>query len=158
MIDDETGEEIQCHYCGAVDPCEHLVAMIDQTFFECTAGFAADVFYQFESTILEAFHRWNEDGAAKPHPSIEGALKELWDSAPKDWDPEEVGVLERHAYFRLATELLQNAGGERHPGSVHDGEAPGFSSAINLFYAERPWAVFNRALRDLRRRLEPSPT
>jgi hypothetical protein len=153
MRDDDTGEEIRCSYCSSADDCEHLLAVIDRTFLECSAGYASARFLEFSETIdaefLERLNRgWSGRGKWSERP-----LADLWKHASEEWVAGKDVSLDPYILFALLVDLLEAAGGERYAGPVHDGEAPGFSSAITLLYAKQPRAVFDSALLNLKERL-----
>ena len=154
MRDEESGEEIRCGYCRSVGDCPHLLAVIDRSFVECSGGYAFDRYAEFGEAIEKAFLALlSMDQRGRPNWQ-DSDLAELWTGAAEDYSPGDEDVpLDGDCLNRLIIDLFCEAGGEEYPGSIDDGGGPGFSSAISLFYAERPREVFESALSRLRNRI-----
>jgi hypothetical protein len=157
MSDEDTGEEIPCPYCGQVADCDHLLAMIDQSFNECCGGYAFDRYEEFQTVIQTAFGRLLRLGKHKECPWSEETLCDLWQSAREAYatgDEDEDVSLDEYLLTGLIIEVLADAGGVRYSGSIHDPGPPGFSSTLTVFHAKNPQSVFDIALANLQLRLQ----
>jgi hypothetical protein len=106
--------------------------------------------------IETAFARLLRLGEHKECPWSGETLCELWQSAREahsTGDDDEDVLLEEYALTRLIIELLEQAGGVRYPGSIHEPGPPGFSSVLTVFHAKNPQSVFDNALANLQLRL-----
>ena len=149
-----TGDEIICPFCGSSDECHHLLALIDQTFSECSGGYLCDRYHIFRELINTAFVRLLRKGGSKQHLRRSDELSELWRYARAAYSPGDEDVaLDEYVLTRLIIELLTAAGGVRYRPIESDG-ASGYCSAWALFHANNPQAVFEAALADLNLRLD----
>lgn len=147
MLNENTGEEICCPYCGAVEECPHVLAVLDVTFSSCTAGYACRRFAEFARMLGNTFIGLLRKGAKEEHSWLDGDLDELWKYAREEYSPhDEDAFLDSRILARLIVNLFNDAGGEEYPGPVDDEGGPGCSSAITLFYAKHPMEVFNVAI------------
>lgn len=152
MQDENTGEEIRCPHCASTEECSHLLALIDRTFNECSAGYASERYFEFHSLVENAFRDLLQSGAPAECSWRDPKLGELWDYAREaHCDDDEDVLLDPHIMTRLIVRLLADAGGEKVSRPITDGfEAPGLSSAFALFYAKEPARVFDAALLQLK--------
>lgn len=51
MLDSDSHEAIRCPYCGSLDDCQHLLAVVDETFGECLGGYAFDRYFEFREMV-----------------------------------------------------------------------------------------------------------
>lgn len=154
MHNEDTGEEIQCVYCGSPDDCAHLLAVIDKTFVECSGGWAYDRYGEFQRTIEKVFLASLLKGSDEQPVWEDPELVELWTGAVADYSADDEYVsLDGSVLNRLIIELFNEAGGDEYPGPIDDGGGPGFASAITLFYAQNPQDVFELALSKLSEQL-----
>jgi hypothetical protein len=159
MRDEDTGEAIQCPYCGSdgsEGDCEHVLAIIDRSFLECSGGYAIDRFKEFRQHIEKAFIDKLRIGAISSGRWKDDAIEELWEYAKDNYSEADGDWIEidGDVLFRVIVELFEEAGGDEYPGLIDDGGGPGFSSAITLFHAQSPNVVFNRAVELLLGRLK----
>ena len=157
MRDEDSGEAIQCPYCGSEGHCKHLLAVIDRSFLECSGGYAFDRFHEFRKKIEGAFLKKLALGTSPAVKWHDDLLDDLWTYAQDNYSREDEYSVEidRDTLFRLIVELLRESDGDEYPGTIDDGGAPGFSSAIALFHAASPAAVFDKAIALLAEHLEP---
>lgn len=154
MKDEDSREPIRCPYCGTEGDCPHLLAAIDETFNECSGGYASDCYQEFRMVIDNSFGRLLQKGVRDDLTRESGELHELWNYAVKDYDSEDGEVsIDPYVLTRLIINLLEVSGGKKYPGSIYDGSAPGFTSVICVFHAQRPQSVFETALSELKARL-----
>lgn len=154
MWDEDTGEDVECPYCGSDGDCPHLLAVIDRTFLTCNGGYAFERFGEFRTMLEEAFRKHLRTAIGASHEWKQYYLQELWNSASKQYTVGSDDVyLDKDVLFDLIIELLGDAGGDEYPGSIEDDGGPGYSSVIKLFHAEDPKVVFGRALSLLGTRL-----
>ena len=155
LRDEDTGREILCPFCGSPDDCDHLLALIDQTFSECDGGYAFERYHEFRTRIEAAFIRSLREGGHKQRSRRKDELSELWQYARTAYSPGYEDVeLDQYVLTRLIIELLEAAGGVRYSGPIDSGGGPGYSSALALFHARNPQAVFEAAVANLNLRLE----
>jgi hypothetical protein len=163
MLDEDSGEIIRCPYCESDGDCEHLLAVIDHSFLECSGGYAFDRLDDLHEMIERAFLKYLRQSDVGKQPQQLNVtwsnefLEELWAYAeekyPSEDDKDSVEI-DGDVFFRLITDLLQEAGGDEYFGSIDDDGGPGFSSEITLFHAREPAAVFDNAMALLSQRLE----
>lgn len=172
MIDENTGEEPRCLFCGSTDDCKHLLAVIDRSFLDCYGGYAFARLDEFRKVISNVFVKIIRTGSFQ-HNWKNSILNELWVLAvdaykPKDAIPlkDEAAAekyyktLEQELYvdqdilFDFIMDLFTEADAEEYDGSIDDLGGPCMSSAIRLFYAENPQKVFKKALSILRKSVE----
>jgi hypothetical protein len=152
--DEDTGRKIPCPFCGSFDGCDHLLALIDQTFSECSEGYACERYDEFQALIEAAFIRSLRQGTQKWHSRKKDELAELWQYARTAYSSgDEDAALDQYVLTRLIIGLLEAAGGKRYPNSIKSVGAPGYCSAWVLLHAKDPQAVFEGALADLKFRL-----
>lgn len=156
MIDEDTGEEPTCPYCGSAEDCPHLLAVLDKNFPECRGGYCYERLSEFSSRIQSAFIGCLDGRSRRPGTAWKNELlQELWDQWPVDLGhsgAEDVAV-DSYVLMRLVVDLLECAGGDCHPGSLVDDSGPGFTSSMEIIYAEQPNKVFDAAVQELERRL-----
>lgn len=157
LIDEGTNEPPECPFCGvsADEGCEHALALLDMTFGECRGGYCDDHLSEIGAYIRAAF--------ASVSPTVEQAnlqwsdalIQELWEGLDQKESRESADniYLDSHEYMRFVAELLEEAGGKRHPGSLLEDDGPGVTSAMELFYAKDPRAVTQAALEAVQSRL-----
>jgi hypothetical protein len=87
MRDEDTGKEIRCPYCASKDDCAHFLALIDQTFNECSGGYACERYHEFRTLIEAEFLRLFRRGDHKGCLWISGTLRELWEYAYESHSP-----------------------------------------------------------------------
>jgi len=152
MQDENTCEEIRCPYCGETEDCSHLLAVIDATFNYCPAGYATERYDEFHSIVGNVFLAQLRFAGQRDCSWSDSGLSEPWDYARQDYsDGDDEVSLDPYIMTRLIIRLLADAGGEKYPGPLTDGsEAPGFSSALELFYAKEPAEVLEAALVQLK--------
>ena len=154
MRDENTGDEIRCPFCDSFDDCPHLLALIDQTFCECSGGYAYERQHEFRALIEAAFMGSLRKGDRKQGSRKSEELSELWQYACTAYSPGDEDVaLDQYVLTRLIVQLLEAAGGVRYPGSIESLGAPGYCSAWVLLHAKDPQAAFEAALADLKNRL-----
>jgi hypothetical protein len=152
--DENTGDEIICPFCNSSDDCRHLLALIDQTFSECSGGYLCDRYHEFRELINTAFVRLLRKGGSKQRRRRADDLYELLRFARAAYSPGDEDVaLDEYVLTRLIIELLAAAGGVRYPGPIESDGAPGYCSAWALFHAKNPQAISEAALADLKLRL-----
>jgi hypothetical protein len=156
MHDEDTGEAIQCPYCESEDHCEHLLAVLDHSFLQCSGGYAYERFDEFDECLRKAFGPKLRDSTAASHDWKNSMITELWawakENAGEDGDSV---IIDGDVLLRLVVELLEDAGGDEYPGLIDTGGGASYSSVITLFHASSPKAVFNDAVKKLRELLEP---
>lgn len=158
MRDEDSGEPIQCPYCGSEADCKHLLAVLDRTFLNCTSGYAYDRFREFDTKIEDAFLKKLPLGTSPAVKWHDELLDDLWTYAKDNYsiaDRDSIAI-DGDTLFRLIVELLGEAGGDEYPGTTDYEGGPGFSSAITLFHAADPKEVFDEAIALLAERLETS--
>ena len=55
MIDEDTGEEPTCPYCGSAEDCPHLLAVLDKTFSTCDGGYCYERFDDLTGAVVAGF-------------------------------------------------------------------------------------------------------
>jgi hypothetical protein len=152
MEDEDTGEKVACPYCEQTEDCSHLLITIDKTFGEWCGGYAYDRQKELSDAIDSAFRervmtaikliRWNDI-----------SLNDLWGDAFQDFYPENMDLLlEPRPLFELMGDLFDDVGAIELNGVFEGG--PGASSSLSSFYAKNPEVAFNKALKDLQKRLK----
>ena len=151
MRNQDTGRNIQCPYCASSDDCTHRLALIDQTFNECSGGYAYERYHEFQLVIDAAFLRLFRQGDFKQRPWRSETLRLLWEYACEahSLNGEDVSV-DQYVVTRLITELFEAAGAIKYTGCVKCSGAPGYCSAWTLFHAKSPPTVFEAALANLK--------
>lgn len=156
MLDEDTGEPIDCPYCGSEDECPHLLAVLDRTSLECSGGYAFDRFDEFRDAIAGVFLGRLQADAPLVTTWKDPFVLDLWNHARENYsthdDADDIEI-DSDSLFGLIEDLFNDAGGEEYPGSIDDDRAPGDSSAITLFHARHPAKVFVKALTLLNGRL-----
>jgi len=155
MRDENTGEQIRCPFCGSVDECSHLLAVIDRTFNDCPGGYASDRYHEFRTVIENTFAELLTSGEQKKPSWTDPEITQLWHYALEEWSlgDEEVSV-DPYALNRLIVELLSESGAVKYAGPIDDDwGVPGFASAITLLHAANTQSVFEAALSNLTVRL-----
>lgn len=158
MIDEDTGEEPTCPYCGSAEDCPHLLAVLDMTFSTCEGGYCYERFDELKEPVERAFkERLLSTGTRPPRQQWkDNYVQELWTEVLEQGLPEDIEDdldLPGLALFELIIEVLEAADGYRIYGSLVTEGGPGMSSAMELFYAEDPKVVFEKAVEELDRRL-----
>ena len=87
MCDESPGDEISCPFCGSSDDCNHLLALIDQTFSDCGAGYARDSYHEFRKLINTAFARSLRKGRSKQARRKSDEIAEQWQYAHAAYSP-----------------------------------------------------------------------
>jgi hypothetical protein len=153
MYDEDTGDAVECPFCGSEDDCPHLLAVLDRSFNECNGGYAYSRFHEFAERITETFERELKAGRKARKPEEDGLVAELWEYAVEAYPESKEVELDDDVLFNLVAELFDDAGGEEYPGSIIVEGGPGYTSALTVFHAEDPARVFERALSGLQQRL-----
>ncbi|WP_148043673.1 hypothetical protein [Paracoccus methylarcula] len=153
-VNPDTGEEPICPLCGAehYGDCGHLVADIDNTFGECLGGELYDRDGEFYDLIN---HDFLHHLSSKTSPSlVDFNLQGIWEQAAAEFnDGDEDIFVDRTAFIRMLTDLLEDAGGSRYPGPLEDSEGPGMTSSITLIFASNPKEIINISLQLLKVKL-----
>lgn len=157
MIDEDTGEEPTCPYCGSAEDCPHLLAVLDKTFSTCDGGYCYERFEELTGTVEEAFKDvLRQRGRRRKKQWNDYYLQDLWEKLLAEGIPDDVEdglVLPARALIELIVDVLEVAGGDRCGGSLVSESGAFCSSAIELLYAEEPEKVFSEAVSMLERRL-----
>ena len=141
---DESGqcEKVSCLICGADsdEGCPHLLMFYDVTFSQCEGGVAYDHKDRFESQVSGAFTRLLAEGAKPTWSHYE--VGEVWDALLEEGfeDPEDI-VLPTKQFLDLYEEVLVEAGGLQHPGSLVSESGGRCASSVRLLYADDPEQV-----------------
>lgn len=153
VIDEETGEEPVCMFCGAGDDCPHLVAVIDRTFAECNGGVLYDAIDDLRevlsSKILEKLKAGERFRSESSDDEISAIANEAKENYLADY-PDDV-YIDENMFLAWLTEQLIDCGADEPPGYIVEEGGPGQSSALTLLYAEEPKMVMQsveRALSD----------
>ncbi len=154
MKNEETGGPILCPECGSKDDCPHLLGVIDQSFLECSGGYAYDRWSEFRSAVEESFSRRLQLNGESSTTWSDNELQELWEISLSEYSETGELVVDGDTLFRLIIEMLEDCGGRQYSGLIDDEGGPGFASAISLFYAQNPRAVFDAALVSLKELLK----
>ncbi|MDP9350559.1 MAG: hypothetical protein M3P51_03325 [Chloroflexota bacterium] len=153
MHDEDTGEDVECPFCGSGEDCEHLLAVLDMTFHECRGGSVMTHLDTLRNQIQSAFAERLRTQAAPVESWKWDHLGELWDYSEDAYQSSGEVEIEEAAFLGLVVELLEQSGGEEYPGSVIDEGGPGFTSSMIVMYAADPAAVVGKASGVLRSRL-----
>lgn len=157
MIDEDTGEEPTCPYCNSAEDCPHLLAVLDKSFSTCEGGYCYERFNKLSDSVERAFKdRLQLTRKPAKRQWKDYYLQELWEQVLKAGIPEDVEedlVLPGSAVINLIVDVLDVAGGYQVYGSLVSEGGAFCSSAMELFYAEDPKAVFEAAAGELERRL-----
>jgi hypothetical protein len=152
--DMDENEESECPYCGSDDDCPHLFTCIDKSFGEWQGGYAYDRSDEFSATVLKTFEERRRTGAG-PHPAwAANELGEIWDFAVEQYKEGEMMWVNDGPLLRLLCEIFQDAGAHEIE-AVWGEDRPGYTSAVTIFYAKDPAAVFDESLRRLNQLLDP---
>jgi hypothetical protein len=156
MYIEDTGEEPKCVICGSEEECDHLVANIDRTFLECWGGAFYENEDEFRDEIQSTFIKLLKSGKSRKWPHDD--ITQMWDQAGEDYAADgEDFRLDGYAFYRLAVELLVEAGAIDPPGQVIDEGGPGMTSSVSILYAEEPAKVTEKALKKLQSMLNEKP-
>jgi hypothetical protein len=144
---DESSEDevVRCLECGTeIDQdCPHLLLLADVTFGRCTGGVACDFWDGYSSQVSEVFAKCLKDGSK---PSWAGfAVGDVWRDMHLDPidDPDHPSLPTR-AFINLIVEVLSDAGGTEHMGSLVACSGAFAESAIRVMYASDPKATCER--------------
>ena len=155
LIDEESGKEPACIFCGSTGDCPHLVAVIDRTFADCKGGALYEAIDKFRKILADSvFHKIRaRDGATSDH-----ELASIVQEAIENYDPEypDDVFIDGQMFLTWLIEALIDAGAEEHSGYVVEEGGPGQSSALSLLFAPDPERVIQnteKALQDAVARL-----
>lgn len=154
MEDEDSGDKVSCPYCNKGDGCNHLLLFYDVTFAREEGGVVES--YDFDEITAKAFARAIKEGK---HPDWnDWRIQEVYSQIDDEWAGKMIAAetpeLPESLPIDLVFELLDEAGGWEHPGSLYD-QSGGFSeSAVRVFYAEDPEATFEKAKKNLADRLD----
>lgn len=154
MIEEETGEVVACPFCDEEGDCEHLVAVFDMSFLSLDGGALFDRIDDLAVKVgAAAVQRLrNRPGSVKKitHPNLEELFLEVEDELrhePPDSDPDVEAGLGHLIY--LCNEILADLDVEQPSSSVYEGDAPGYSSAMEIYWSARPSEVLDQLEREL---------
>jgi hypothetical protein len=158
VIDEDTGDEPSCPYCSSAEDCPHLFAVLDKTFSTCEGGYCYERFEELTETVERAFKERLLSAGKRPSKEQwkDYYVQDLWTDVLEQGLPEDIEddlALPGPALFELLIDVLDAAGGYQVYGSLVSESGAFCSSAMELFYAEDPKAVFEAAARELERRL-----
>jgi len=152
VIDEETGEEPSCIYCGSRGDCPHLVAVIDRTFAECNGGALYESIGRLRKIVSDCVAIAMQDDAAAKE-IMDSELLSIIQGATDNHDseyPEDVYIDERMFLSWLIDSLL-DAGADELPGSIVEEGGPGQSSSLNLLYSPEPEVLIRSVEEPLQR-------
>jgi hypothetical protein len=157
VIDEDTGEELNCPYCGSTEDCPHLFAVLDNSFSTCEGGYSYERFDELLESVERAFKdRLNVRRRPAKSEWKDYYVQALWAEVLEQGLPEDIEndlVLPGPASIELIVDVLNEAGGYQIYGSLVSESGAFTSSSKELFYAEDPKAVFEKAVEELDRRL-----
>ena len=146
MWDENSNDAITCPYCGGAESCEHLLAVLDRTFGECSGGFAYERFGEFTDQVETAFAKALSADDVEDVDWDTDDLRELWEIARESLDVKNGDfTVESTVLIRVVADLFSEAGGDEYEGPATEGELPDMSSSLSVFHAEDPKTVFARA-------------
>lgn len=153
MINEDSGEPVQCPFCSSDGICEHLVIEVDRTFNECVGGACADKYDEFYDLVCKGLSTRLKRPNQK-NPDYKGTLKDIWIDALGEYRqrPSKDISIDGGLLSRLLIELCVEAGGVEFEGVLED-ESPGASSSLTAIYAKHPGEIFDTALKTLQSRL-----
>lgn len=146
---DESGEceRVECPFCkaDASESCDHVLMFADITFGDSPSGLVSEHLRACDQLISEAFSpKLTSDTIVNWK---KYAVQQLWDAlCENEPDAEDVSLPSKE-FYELVLELLADAGGWEHPGSLVSGSGACCESAVRLMYAENPQQVIEAALK-----------
>lgn len=152
--DSEDDGEIGCPYCDSTGGCDHLLLFYDVTFSQVDGGVVDP--YDFDEIVAKAFAKSLRDD--KDPTWHDWRIDEVFEQIDEEWAATmlaaETPELPESLPIDFVFELLDDAGGTEHPGSLYDQSGGFCESAVRVSYAEDPWATFEKAKTLLVDRLE----
>jgi hypothetical protein len=147
-IYDETGEyeTIECPICHVdVDSsCDHVLAFADVTFTETLSGVIEDHCHVFRQIVTESFAKKRASGNLAKWKNF--TVDQMWGALLDDeFDPKDFG-LPAKLFHEFIFDLLSEAGGWEHPGTLIMGSGSSCESVVRILYAADPLKVVADAL------------
>lgn len=143
VMDEETGEEPVCLFCGAAGDCPHLVAVIDRTFAECKGGVLYDAIDNLREMLSSKILETLKSGKRFQPESSDEEIYVIANEAGEDYIPDypEDVYIDENMFLTWITQQLIDCGADEHPGYIVEEGGPGQSAALTLLYAMEPKKV-----------------
>ncbi len=152
--DEETGDPPACVFCGSIDECPHLVAVIDRTWGECVGGPLYNIIGKLRNVLTDGIDRCLQAAYANPKNCSIPEFVEfvvLEDLSPMDFNVDDADAefppeysVNTDAFFEWLIDALCAAGAEQYPGDIEEFGPGGESLVIERLYALEPKLVFER--------------
>ena len=157
MIEEESLDAVRCPFCGSDTDCEHLVAIIDMSYRSLEGG----ALYELIGPLCQrvgaaAARRIRADPGVVSRirdPHVKDLLEEIESEigGPDEFgdeegdDPTWPGVAASEGtLLHLAIEILPELNVQTPSGSVFEGDSPGYSSAMEVYWSRQPEKVLGR--------------
>ncbi len=150
-VDENSREPIRCPWCRSVLDCPHHLAQFDITFGECRAGYAWDVFGDFQEIIAARYRQETLARALRARAANDADSEDRAAALSEDdfWP-------DQYMLTDLALEELDQSGAIA-VSAEDDCSPPGFTSAYRVYYAYDTVDCWRRVV-ELARGWDPPPT
>ena len=141
----EEEESVRCIYCGSTDACKHLLLYYDVTFGTAEGGIVDP--QELEDQVAIAFAKALKEGK---HPTwhsdwIDEAFEEITPEQAEELKAAEKPRLPIPLGSGFLAELLEDAGGLRLSGEHFSQSGGRCTSAMWVYYDERPALFYKKA-------------